>query len=179
MYYPEITSPNFNEEIYLKREFRGNEIKNNLNLNNQKNKSAIKEFELDNHQVFLKNYISPDTPYNGILIYHGTGVGKTCSAVSIAEGFKKTLKNINKKVLILSNLRDNFKKEIYDFSKDNLSKQFQNINFQCTGKSYDLGKDSIYLTKNQKMKEVAKMIKSYYEFIGYIKFANDIKKKNK
>ena len=27
------------------------------------------------------------------------------------------------------------------------------------------------------MKEVAKMIKSYYEFIGYIKFANDIKKK--
>ena len=29
------------------------------------------------------------------------------------------------------------------------------------------------------MKEVAKMIKSYYEFIGYIKFANDIKKKNK
>ena len=177
MYYPEITSPNFNEEIYLKREFRGNEIKNDLNLNNQKNKSAIKEFELDNHQVFLKNYISPDTPYNGILIYHGTGVGKTCSAISIAEGFKKTLKNINKKVLILSNLRDNFKKEIYDFSKDNLSKQFQNINFQCTGKSYDLGKDSIYLTKNQKMKEVAKMIKSYYEFIGYIKFANDIKKK--
>ena len=176
MYYPEITSPKFNEEIYLKREFRSNEIKHDIDLNN-KDDTNIKEFELDNHQVFLKNYISPDTPYNGILIFHGTGVGKTCSAVSIAEGFKKTLKNINKKVLILSNLRDNFKKEIYDFSKENLSKQFQNINFQCTGKSYDLGKDSMYLTKNQKMKEVAKMIKSYYEFIGYIKFANDIRKK--
>lgn len=179
MYYPEITSPKFNEEIYLKREFRTNEIKSDINLNNKKNDEQIKEFELDNHQVFLKNYISPDTPYNGILIFHGTGVGKTCSAISIAEGFKKTLKNINKKVLILSNLRDNFKKEIYDFSKENLSKQFQNINFQCTGKSYDLGKDSMYLTKNQKMKEVAKMIKSYYEFVGYIKFANYIKKKTK
>lgn len=178
MYYPEITSPRFNEEIYLKREFRSNEIKEmNLEHNSKNNKKKIKDFELDPHQIFLKNYISPDTPYNGILIFHGTGVGKTCSAISIAEGFKKTLKNINKKVLILSNLRDNFKKEIYDFSKDNLSKQFQNINFQCTGKSYDLGKDSIYLTKNQKIKEVAKMIKSYYEFIGYIKFANDIKKK--
>ena len=178
MYYPEITSPRFNEEIYLKREFRNNEITQNINLNVKTNdKKKIKDFELDPHQVFLKNYISPDTPYNGILIFHGTGVGKTCSAISIAEGFKKTLKNINKKVLILSNLRDNFKKEIYDFSKENLSKQFQNINFQCTGKSYDLGKDSIYLTKNQKMKEVAKMIKSYYEFVGYIKFANDIKKK--
>ena len=178
MYYPEITSPRFNEEIYLKREFRNNEITQNINLNVKTNdKKKIKDFELDPHQVFLKNYISPDTPYNGILIFHGTGVGKTCSAISIAEGFKKTLKNINKKVLILSNLRDNFKKEIYDFSKENLSKQFQNINFQCTGKSYDLGKDSIYLTKNQKMKEVAKMIKSYYEFVGYIKFANDIKKR--
>ena len=178
MYYPEINNPNFNEQIYLKREFRNNEIKSDINLVEQdRNKNKIKEFELDPHQVFLKNYISPDTPYNGILIFHGTGVGKTCSAVSIAEGFKKTLKNINKKVLILSNLKDNFKKEIYDFSKDNLSKQFQNINFQCTGKNYDLGKDSIYLTKNQKIKEVAKMIKSYYEFIGYIKFANDIKKK--
>ena len=176
MYYPEITSSNFNEEIYLKREFRTNEIKSNID-NKTKDISKIKDFELDNHQVFLKNYISPDTPYNGILIFHGTGVGKTCSAVSIAEGFKKTLKNINKKVLILSNLRDNFKKEIYDFSKDNLSKQFQNINFQCTGKSYDLGEDSMYLTKNQKMKEVSKMIKSYYEFTGYIKFANDIRKK--
>ena len=177
MYYPEISSSKFNEEIYLKREFRNNEIKEDINFNEKKNKKKIKDFELDPHQVFLKNYISPDTPYNGILIFHGTGVGKTCSAISIAEGFKKTLKNINKKVLILSNLRDNFKKEIFDFSKENLSKQFQNINFQCTGKSYDLGKDSIYLTKNQKMKEVAKMIKSYYEFIGYIKFANDIKKK--
>ena len=99
------------------------------------------------------------------------------SAISIAEGFKKTLMNINKKVLVLSNLKDNFKKEIYDFSKEKLSKQFQNINFQCTGKSYDLGPSSMYLSKNQRMKEVAKKIKAYYEFTGYIKFANDIMKK--
>ena len=42
---------------------------------NEKNKK-IKDFELDPHQVFLK-IIFPDTPYNGILIFHGTGVGKT------------------------------------------------------------------------------------------------------
>ena len=205
MFYPEINSPKFNEDIYLKREFRLNEITDNIdfdsneyqeynekyknkNKNNKisnlleinklnKKKKKIKDFELDSHQVLLKNYINPETPYNGILIFHGTGVGKTCSAISIAEGFKKTLMNINKKVLILSNLKDNFKKEIYDFSKEKLSKQFQNINFQCTGKSYDLGPSSIYLTKNQRMKEVSKKIKAYYEFTGYIKFANDIMKK--
>ena len=58
--------------------------------------------------------------------------------------FVKTSKNANitkilpngKKVLILSNLRDNFKKEIYDFSKDNLSKQFQNINFDFYSQTF-------------------------------------------
>lgn len=181
MYYPIISSPSFNEEIYIKREFRSNEIKHEINLdkNISENKSKIKEFELEPHQNFLKNYISPDTPYNGILIFHGTGVGKTCSAVSIAEGFKKTLKNINKKVLIICNpgIDKNFKKEIYDFSKELSMKQYQNINLQCTGRSYSLGPESIYLTKNQRKKEVRKMINSYYEFIGYIKFANSIRKK--
>ena len=76
MYYPEISSSKFNEEIYLKREFRNNEIKEDINFNEKKNKKKIKDFELDPHQVFLKNYISPDTPYNGILIFHGTGVEK-------------------------------------------------------------------------------------------------------
>ena len=183
MYYPELTSPSFNEEIYIKNEFRSNEIKHSIDLNKNvvKNEKKIKEFELEPHQNFLKNYISPDTPYNGILIFHGTGVGKTCSAISIAEGFKKTLKNINKKVLIICNpgIDKNFKKEIYDFSKEKISKEYQNINLQCTGRDYDLGAESMYLTEIQRKKEVKKMINSYYEFIGYIKFANNIKKKTR
>ena len=27
------------------------------------------QFKLRNHQLFLRNYISPHTPYNGILIF--------------------------------------------------------------------------------------------------------------
>lgn len=181
MYYPEITNPNFNEGIYIKNEFRSNEMKHGIEMNQNiiKNNLKSKEFELEPHQNFLKNYIHPDTPYNGIMVYHGTGVGKTCSAISIAEGFKKTLKNMNKKVLIICNpgIDKNFKKEIYDFSKEDVSKYSQNINLQCTGREYDLGAESMYLTKKERKKEIGKMINSYYEFIGYIKFANLIKKK--
>ena len=114
MYYPEITSTRFNEEIYLKREFRSNEIKEMDLEQNSKNNKKIKDFELDPHQIFLKNYISPDTPYNGILIFHGTGVGKTCSAISIAEGFKKTLKNINKRLSEVFKI--SFTKNLVDIS---------------------------------------------------------------
>ena len=181
-YYPQITDEDFNEKIYMKKEFRDNEIKNNLNLNFniRKDINKIKEFELDPHQVFLRTYISPDTPYNGILVFHGTGVGKTCSAISIAEGFKKTLKNLNKKILILSNpgLEKNFKKEIFNFQKEALKiKKNIQSNVQCTGKTYELGQESLFLSKSQKIKEIQKIIKSYYQFAGYIKFANDIKER--
>ena len=179
-FYPEITDPEFNEKIYSKKEFRDNEIKENIHLNFdiKKNLKTIKEFELEPHQVFLNSYISPDTPYNGILVFHGTGVGKTCSAISIAEGFKKTLKNLNKRILIISNLEKNFRKEIFNEQKE-LKKieQNQQFNVQCTGKTYELGEESLYLTKEQKRKEIFKLIKSYYQFTTYIKLANDIKEK--
>ena len=108
MFYPNITDEDFNEKIYIKKEFRDTEIKEEKNWN--KEYINKKDFILEPYQIFLKNYISPDTPYNGILIFHATGVGKTCTAISIAEGFKKTLKNINKKILIISNLEKNFLK---------------------------------------------------------------------
>ena len=75
MFYPEITDNNFSEKLYLKKEFRDTKInESDVGLYQQKKKSN--EFILDPNQIFLRNYISPDTPYNGILIYHMTGVGK-------------------------------------------------------------------------------------------------------
>ena len=171
MFYPEIEDDDFNEKIYMKKEFRDTEIRDKKNWN--KEYIPKKEFILDPYQIFLKNYISPDTPYNGILIFHATGVGKTCTAISIAEGFKKTLKNMNKKILIISNLEKNFLKEMYDPIQEKRKKNPEDI-VQCTGKSYELGEESLYLTQQQKEKELLKLKKSYYQFFGYGKFANYI-----
>jgi superfamily II DNA or RNA helicase len=171
MFYPEITDNDFNQKIYEKKEFRDTEVKEKVDYN--KIEYNKKEFTLEPHQVFLKNYISPDTPYNGILVFHQTGVGKTCTAISIAEGFKKTLKNMNKKILVLSTLQQNFKEELYSFYKERIKKNPEDI-VQCTGKAYELGEESIYLTQQQKEREVYKLKKSYYQFFGYKKFANHI-----
>jgi hypothetical protein len=171
MFYPEITDEDFNEKIYMKKEFRDTEIKEKKDWD--KEYIPKKEFILDPHQIFLKNYISPDTPYNGILIFHATGVGKTCTAISIAEGFKKTLKNMNKKILIISNLEKNFLKELYDPIQEKSKRNPEDI-VQCTGRAYELGEESLYLTQQQKEKELLKLKKSYYQFFGYGKFANYI-----
>ena len=47
-----------------------------------------KDFEISSHQLFLKNYLTKETPYNGALLFHGVGVGKTCSAITISENFR-------------------------------------------------------------------------------------------
>ena len=171
IFYPEIVDEDFNQKIYEKKEFRDTEIKEKVDYN--KLDFNKKDFMLEPHQLFLKNYISPDTPYNGILVFHQTGVGKTCTAISIAEGFKKTLKNMNKKILVLSTLQQNFREELYSFYKERIKKNPEDI-VQCTGKAYELGEESIYLTQQQKEREIYKLKKSYYQFFGYKKFANYI-----
>ena len=35
---------------------------------------------------FVKGYLGLNTPYRGLLVYHGLGTGKTATAVTTAEG---------------------------------------------------------------------------------------------
>jgi mitochondrial fission protein ELM1 len=47
------------------------------------------EFRKSATQAFVSTYLSPFTPYNGLLLWHGVGVGKTCAAISSAENYRK------------------------------------------------------------------------------------------
>ena len=48
-------------------------------IQTEKDPSEIKDFKL--HQLFVKEYLSADTPYRGLLIYHGLGTGKTATSI--------------------------------------------------------------------------------------------------
>ena len=68
-----------------------------------------REFELQRPQKFLREFMSPDSDHTGILVYHEPGAGKTCTAISIAEGYI----GIQRPVVILpAFLRDNFRDEL-------------------------------------------------------------------
>lgn len=77
----------------------------------QKNACGSKSdsIELFSHQKFIKDYVQFDSPYRGVLVYHGLGVGKTCSAVAAAEIL---LKNMNVTVMLPASLKPNFIDEI-------------------------------------------------------------------
>ena len=57
------------------------------------------------YQKLLRDYMQNNSPYRGILLYHGLGSGKTCSAITISENLK-TERNVV--VMLPASLRTNF-----------------------------------------------------------------------
>ena len=178
MPYPEYIDNNFNEKIMKKKEFNMNK---NLKYDEDvpldvHSKKECSGFRLSNNQKFIKTFLSPSTPYNGILLFYGTGVGKTCSAISIAEQYMDELTKYNKKVIILLNpsIKQNFMKNIFDINK---VKQGNTKN-QCTGDSY-LKKIGKYKSIEDLEAKITKVINSKYSFYGYQEFVNLVEKKER
>lgn len=65
--------------------------------------------ELMPYQKLVRDYLLVETPYRGVLVYHGLGSGKTCSAIGIAESLLS-----NKKVFVMlpASLQANFRQQL-------------------------------------------------------------------
>ena len=189
-YYPDFDDKDFNKKIFLKKEFNLNKIPftqipkkdNILQLEDISQKMCSREDDmtLNPNQNFLKTYLSPLTPYNSLLLFHGTGVGKTCSSISIVEEFSQELLEYNKKIIILSNpsIKSNFMKNIFNINSVKAGRPL----YQCTKDKYfkllnidpkDVGKKISYSDFQIK---INKKISEKYEFYGYQEFANKIQK---
>jgi Type III restriction enzyme, res subunit len=108
--YPDPADPHIQYKLYKKREFYFNKINERPDISSETPYSVIREyrnntcgraFMLHEHQGMLSNLINPDTPYSGILVFHGLGTGKTCVGVAIAENFKEMVQKYNTKIYIL------------------------------------------------------------------------------
>ena len=73
------------------------------------NYGASTDLSLLPHQKIVRDYLNLNTPYRGLLLYHGLGSGKTCSSIAIAEGMKS-----NRKVVVLTpaSLQKNYVEEL-------------------------------------------------------------------
>jgi len=65
--------------------------------------------ELLPYQKLVRDYLIAETPYRGLLIYHGLGSGKTCSAISVAESLLDSRKIF---VMLPTSLEANFRGEL-------------------------------------------------------------------
>lgn len=65
--------------------------------------------ELLPHQKVIRDYLLQETPYRGVLLYHGLGSGKTCSSIAVAESLLS-----NKKIFVMlpASLESNYRGEL-------------------------------------------------------------------
>jgi hypothetical protein len=76
----------------------------------------------------VQNFININTPYRGLLLYHGLGSGKTCASIITAEGLKHAHDIV---VLLPASLRQNYLKELMKCG-DQIYRKLQHWDFITT-----------------------------------------------
>ena len=182
--YPDLSDPNFSKKIYDKKEFNDYQYDGTIHdVKSQAVKECNAPFEIMPHQQFVNNFLSMETPYNSLLLYHELGTGKTCSAIGITEEMRKYMKQIGnvKKILIVAspNVQDNFKTQLFDAYKlQEIGKQgsgMWNLN-SCVGNDLlkEINPNNDIMTKDYITKKIQALIRESYDFIGYESLANYI-----
>ena len=64
------------------------------------------------YQFFVKQYLSIETPFRGLLVYHGLGTGKTATSVVTSEGLSKDMKIYT---ILPASLEENYINEVKDW----------------------------------------------------------------
>jgi len=187
--YPELNDPNFNVKIAKRKEFNDTKFDGSIyDIKEQAEKMCNADFELLPHQLFVKNFLSYQTPYNCLMLYHMLGSGKTCSAIGVAEEMRSYMKQTglvqkNKRILIVAspNVQNNFRLQLFDDRKLKKENGMWNLN-TCIGNSLlnEINPSSMHeLKRNQIISEINNLIKTYYQFVGYDKLANIIRSETK
>lgn len=180
--YPTINDPFFSDKISRRREYEhmrfDGDIRDIEAFSNYLCENPY--FELMPHQLFVRNFISRNTPYNSVLLYHGLGSGKTCSAIGIAEEMREYAKQTgsSQRIMVIAstNVQDNFRTQLFD--ERNLKKENENWNIKsCIGNKLlkeinptgDKG-----LQREGIVSQINTIINSNYAFMGYLQLANYI-----
>jgi hypothetical protein len=180
--YPDPADPQFAARLFSKREFyEARAVAAGVaegTIDPCTSAKAERVFELTPVQRIVSRFMHPLTPYMGLLLFHGVGVGKTCSAVTIAEQFLAVAPQNKVIVLVPQALKENFKRTVFnpDALKWNAEEGLWDSR-QCTGTSY---LDRLGLRDNKDLRAVTYKIeedkRARYKVTGYQAFANWIER---
>ena len=90
--YPNLDDPNFNAKIANKKEFSDTKYDGAIyDVEEYAEILSVADYELLPQQAFVRNFLSFQTPYNSLMLFHGLGSGKTCSAIGVCEEMRDYL----------------------------------------------------------------------------------------
>ena len=180
--YPSLNDPFLNQKIAKRNEFSAFTYDADITQPLKETSDMIcenPEFELQARQLFVKTFISQNTPYKGLLIYHGVGTGKTCSAIGIAEELRDYMKNagITQRIMVIasSNVQNNFRLQLFDETK---LKHVEGVwkNNSCVGNKLirEINPVGANISRDKIVSQVKTIVNTSYAFMGYLQLANFI-----
>ena len=171
-----MDDPLFNQHIYQRAEFQNTKIPKEIDSVEQKSNEICEQpFLLSPHQIFIRNYLSPYSPYTSALLYHGLGSGKTCSALGIAEEIRKLnmrmgLDHKHTYIIAMPNIQNNFRHQLFhesDLVRISSSDKTQRWKLNtCVGAGI-LENINQVGTRKQVIMRIKQFIRKHYKFIGY------------
>jgi len=145
----------FNDVLFKKKEFYENKLEKIENIPNEKGVSM-------SNQRTIARYMCSNTLYNGILIVHEMGSGKTCTSIGVIEQIKEENSTIDGAVIFASGdkMLDNFKMEIA---------------LKCTPGQYRPN-DYDNLTQREIITRINKLVSNFYDIKDntFTKFSQNV-----
>ena len=180
--YPNLNDSKFNIKIASKKEFNDTQYDGKIykDIRKHADELAVMEPELQPHQAFVKNFLSSETPYNSLLLYHGLGSGKTCCAIGVCEEMRDYMKLIGqtKRIIFVAseNIQENFKIQLFDERKLKFENGIWTIK-SCIGDKLlkEINPTNLKEIPREKViSQIKQLINTSYLFLGYEQFANYI-----
>ena len=146
-------------------------------------------FKLQTQQKFLRRILSPDSPNRNLLLVHGTGTGKTCTAIQVAEEYILRPDFQDKRVMVVASaaVQENFRSELFQMKRVKIDEVAGTLESkQCTGRRY---LDMLLRIESEpanwnnprirdKLERTAdRIIDEFYEFMAYESFGTMIEKR--
>lgn len=129
----------------------------------------------DPNQMLMRNYISQHTPYESMLLFHGLGSGKSCTSITVAEGFKEYVNNLGRRIVVLvknKNIQRNFINELLSNCTQNeyvtpeQRQLYFGIGIQKT--------PGIEEKRKELINKIHRLVNKSYNFVTYGTFVNQV-----
>ena len=190
--YPHLDDPQFNVKLAQRKEFHETRYDGELYpIQARADALCTSAFDILPHQLFVKNFMSMETPYNGLLMFMGLGSGKTCSAIGIAEDMRSYLQlsGLDQRtadhptvprimVIAAPNVLHNFELQLFDPTKLKEDAGVWNIH-NCVGNKLiqEINPSHVRgMTRATLIASVKRLISKYYTFMGYSSFVNYVRR---
>ena len=179
-----MDDPDFTSKISNNKEFLIHKIPDYPIIKSAEDFDAVStklcgKFDKMLYQHFVGQFLSYRTPYRSSLLYHGVGVGKTCSAITIAEALLSSQTNTEPKIWVImpQSLKNSFKSQVFNIDDFDTLEALSN---QCSDHNYikllNIYKSTYNKDNKDKLRsELKALLKTRYDIFTYDRFAKYIK----